>query len=150
MGLQALTSLCGGRLEGGSTGSTEIRFFPGPIKGGYLPVRIATAGSVTLVLQLLLIPALFAEKPVTVFFEGGATDTFFAPTMDHFRLVFLRILAKMGLQVEIDVVRRGFYPKGGARVRATIFLPPQPQSPQSHGTWPAQRNQHHVGRRICA
>jgi RNA 3'-phosphate cyclase len=121
LGLQVLTRLCGGRLEGGAQGSTEIKFFPGPIKGGEFPARIPTAGSITLVLQLLLIPALFADKPVTVVFEGGATDTHFAPTMDHFRFVFLEILSKMGPNVTVEIGRRGFYPKGGARVRATIF-----------------------------
>ena len=120
LGLEALTRLCGGRLEGGAPGSMEIRFFPGPVKGGDLLVKIPTAGSITLVLQLLVLPALSAEKPVTVIFEGGATDTFFAPSLDHFRFVFLEILDKMGPRVEIDVGRRGFYPKGGARVRATI------------------------------
>jgi RNA 3'-terminal phosphate cyclase (GTP) len=124
LGLQALTSLSGGRLEGGTQGSMDIRFFPGQIRGGEFSVSILTAGSITLVLQLLLIPALFGEKPVTVVFEGGATDTFFAPTIDHFRFVFLEILRKMGPRVVVEIERRGFYPKGGARVRVTI--PPGP------------------------
>ena len=121
LGLQALARLCRGKLEGGAQGSTDIKFFPGPIEGGELPVRIPTAGAITLVLQLLLIPALYADRPVTVFFEGGATDTFFAPTIDHFRFVFLEILKKMGPTVTMDIERRGFYPKGGARVRAVIL-----------------------------
>jgi RNA 3'-terminal phosphate cyclase (GTP) len=121
LGLQALTRLCRGRLEGGAPGSMDIRLFPGPIKGGELTVKIPTAGSVTLVLQLLLLPALFADNPVTVVFEGGATDTFYAPTSDHFRFVFLEILGKMGPRIEMEIARRGFYPKGGARVRTRIL-----------------------------
>ena len=99
----------------------DIRLFPGPIKGGELTVKIPTAGSVTLVLQLLLLPALFADKPVTVVFEGGATDTSYAPTSDHFGFVFLEILGKMGPRIAMDIARRGFYPKGGARVRTRIL-----------------------------
>jgi len=84
-------------------------------------VGIPTAGSITLVLQLLIIPSLFADKPVTVILEGGATDTHFAPTLDHFRFVFLELLGRMGARVETDVTQRGFYPKGGARLRTTIY-----------------------------
>jgi len=121
LGAQALAQLYNGRLEGDSLGSEEIKFWPGEIKINDISVKIETAGSITLALQTLIPPALFSLSPVKITFTGGATDTFFSPTIDHFRYVFLKILEKAGGKVEVNVIRRGFYPEGGARVKVIIF-----------------------------
>ncbi len=121
LGLKALAELCEGRLEGDKLGSLEIKFFPGEIKKKKISIKIPTAGSITLILQTLLPPALFASSPVEIFFEGGATDTFFSPTMDYFENVFLKILEKMGVKVEIEVLKRGYYPVGGSKVKVKIY-----------------------------
>jgi len=120
LGIQALAQLCNGKLEGDNLGSGEIWFYPREIKNKDLHIKIETAGSITLVLQTLIPPALFAPEPVKITFDGGATDTFFSPTIDHFRYVFLKILKMMGAEVEINILRRGYYPEGGAKVIALI------------------------------
>ena len=61
LGLQALAQLCNGRLEGASLTSEEIKFYPEEIQAKDLKVKIETAGSITLVLQTLILPALFAH-----------------------------------------------------------------------------------------
>lgn len=38
------TDVCQGKLEGGSVGSTDIRFFPGDIKSGFYKGDTGTAG----------------------------------------------------------------------------------------------------------
>jgi RNA 3'-phosphate cyclase len=119
--IQALTELCRGRLQGDFLGSQEIKFYPGEIHKESISVNIPTAGSITLVLQTLILPALFAPRAVRISFAGGATDTFFSPTIDHFRYVFLKILEKMGVKMEVKILGRGYYPEGGARVETTIF-----------------------------
>jgi len=121
LGLRALAELCNGKLEGDALGSTEIKFHPGKINRERLSVNIDTAGSITLVLQGLLLPALFTPKPVEILFKGGATDTFFSPTLDYFQYVFLKILEKMGVRVEIDIEKRGFFPRGGAEIKVKVF-----------------------------
>jgi RNA 3'-phosphate cyclase len=128
IGLRALRELCDGRLQGDSIGSLEIAFHPGRIKPRTLHVEIPTAGSVTLVMQTLLLPALTAPGRVTVNFHGGGTDTFFSPSMDYYRFVFLKILQRIGLTAEIKITKRGFYPKGGARVTFDT-------SPGRPGSW---------------
>jgi len=120
LGIQALAQLCNGRLEGDSLGSEEIKFYPGETYRDQVSVNIPTAGSVTLVLQTLIPPALFAPAPVKIIFDGGATNTFFSPTIDHFRFVFLKILEKMEIKVEIDILRRGYYPEGGTKLEVKI------------------------------
>ena len=129
LGIQALTQLCKGKLEGDFLGSEEIKFYPGEIDRGRTSVniKIETAGSITLVLQTLIPPALFASRvaggwrPIKITFDGGATDTFFSPTIDYFRYVFLKILEKIGGKVEINILRRGYYPEGGARIEVRVL-----------------------------
>ncbi len=140
LGIQALSQLCNGNLEGDYLGSGEIKFYPGDIYRDRVSVNIPTAGSITLVLQTLILPALFAPspsqvlsnkiwegKPLKIIFTGGATDTFFSPTIDYFRYVFLPTLEKMNLTenrsplVEISVLKRGYYPEGGAKVEIRVF-----------------------------
>lgn len=123
LGLRALSELCQGKLEGDELGSEKIWFYPGKVQAKDIQVKIKTAGSITLVLQTLILPCLRAPRPVKISFKGGATDTFFSPTIDYFRYVFLKILEKMTSQkiADIEVKRRGFYPEGGAEVEIKIY-----------------------------
>lgn len=120
LGIQALAELCSGSLEGDQLSSEEIKFYPGNSYKERVSVNIPTAGSITLVLQTLIPPALFAPHPVKVHFNGGATDTFFSPVMDYFRFIFLEILKKTGAEIEIALQKRGYYPEGGAKCEALI------------------------------
>lgn len=119
-GLRAVVDLCDANLQGDELNSEEITFKPGQIKSKPLTVNIKTAGSITLVLQGLIPAALQAPEPVEVHFKGGATDTFFSPTLNYFRQVFLKTLEKMGITVNLEVEQRGYYPEGGANLTATI------------------------------
>ena len=120
LGIQTLSQLCQGKLEGDYLGSEEITFYPGDIKAKDLHIKIETAGSITLVLQSLIPPALFASSPIEISFDGGATDTFFSPTIDYFRYVFLKILEKMAGKFDINLIRRGYYPEGGANIEVVV------------------------------
>jgi len=120
LGIQTLAQLCNGRLEGDSLGSEEIKFYPGETYRDRVSVNIPTAGSITLCLQSLLPVALFAPNAIKIFFEGGGTDVPFSPTLDYFRYVFLKVLEKMGSKTEVNILRRGYYPEGGAKVIVLI------------------------------
>jgi len=120
LGIQALAKLSNGKLENDYLGSEEIKFYPEEIKAGDLQMKIETAGSITLVLQTLIPPALFSPNPLKITFDGGATDTFFSPTIDYFQNVFLKILEKISAKVEINILKRGYYPEGGAQIKIII------------------------------
>lgn len=125
LGIQALAKLSNGRLEGDSLSSEEIKFWPGQDYRDRVSVNIPTAGSITLILQTLIPVCLFAPEPIKIYFNGGATDTFFSPTVDYFRYVFLTILEKLTevgpLLTEMNMVKRGYYPEGGAKVEVQVF-----------------------------
>jgi RNA 3'-phosphate cyclase len=119
--IKSLAQLCDGELEGDFLDSKEVRFSPGKIHSQNLNIKIDTAGSITLVLQALMPSSLFTVSPIKINFEGGATDTFFSPTIDYLKYVFLKILEKIGVKTEINIIKRGYYPEGGAKVEMKIF-----------------------------
>ena len=129
LGVRALAQLCNGKLEGDELNSEEIKFYPGEIYKDRISINIPTAGSIVLVLQGL-IPATLCinpespgkmQTPIKISFDGGATDTFFSPTIDYFRYVFLKSLNLTGIKTEINILKRGYYPEGGAKAEFKVF-----------------------------
>jgi len=118
-GVEALAKLTNARVEGLGLHSKELKFEPSAIGGGRYRVDIGTAGSTTLILQILMPAAAFARKPVEVEITGG-TDNPFAPPIDFLKNVTLPTLRKMGYQGEVKCIQRGHYPRGGGIVRARI------------------------------
>lgn len=118
-GVEALAKLTDAEVEGAELRSRELRFKPRAIKGGRYRVDIGTAGSTTLILQVLMPAAAFAAKPLEVEVTGG-TDNPLAPPANFLQNVTLPTLRKMGYRCDIELVRRGHYPRGGGLVRARI------------------------------
>jgi RNA 3'-terminal phosphate cyclase (GTP) len=114
-GVSAITKLCGGKLEGAEIGARQVEFFPGKIKSGSLRIDIGTAGSVGLILQALLIPAV-RSKGLHMHIRGGATFGKWAPPISWLQNVLLPALGSMGYMCRIEVRRHGYYPEGGAEV----------------------------------
>jgi RNA 3'-phosphate cyclase len=54
----------------------------------------------------------------------GGTDVPAAPPLDYFRHVLLPLLSRMGVTAKIDVLRRGYYPRGGGEV--VVDVEPSP------------------------
>jgi RNA 3'-phosphate cyclase len=120
-GIESAARLCNGRVKGLSVGSKEVEFTPGKIQGGSLSVNVGTAGSIGLVLQTLMIPAIHAEKDVTLHVTGG-TDVSWSPTVGFVQNVKVPILSKMGCSIRVELRRRGYYPRGGGEV--SVFVKP--------------------------
>ena len=117
--IEAVASLTGAEVSGLILRSTEVTFVPGAIRGGAYRLDIGTAGSISLLLQCLIPVAL--HSPETVLFDiTGGTDVNWSPPIDYLRHVTLPALALAGCGVEIKVLRRGYYPRGGGQIRAVI------------------------------
>lgn len=116
--VEAAGAICGARVRGAGLGSTELIFEPGSIEPGTFHVDIGTAGSTTLVLQTILLPALTYPSEFEFRLIGG-TDVTWSPPVDYLSNVTLRALRRFGVG-EIRVKRRGYYPKGGGRVEARL------------------------------
>lgn len=117
--IETVSSICDAEVEGCSLHSTYLSFKPAKIKGGTYNIDIGTAGSITLLLQCLMPVAMHAPSPVKLTITGG-TDVAWSPPIDYLRYVTLRALSLMGYECELRLVRRGYYPRGGGYIEATI------------------------------
>ncbi len=124
--VRAVGALCGAELEGAGLRAREFTFRPGPIRAGAFRFDVGTAGAVTLVLQACLPVACAAPAPVSLTITGG-TDVRAAPPLDYLRLVFLPLLVRLGLEVTLEIGRRGYYPRGGGEV--TLHVEPRRPRP---------------------
>ncbi len=120
-GVDAVAQMCNAEVKGASIGSEEIDFFPESIETKHLSVKISTAGSIGLVLQALLIPAMHIKDRIEIDICGGATFGKWSPPLLYTKHVLFPLLLKMGYKAEMDIVRHGHYPKGGAEVKVVIY-----------------------------
>ncbi len=118
----AAAELCGGRPSGASLRSQKLHFQPGPVAAGEYSFDVGTAGSTTLVLQTVLPPLLMCDASSRVKIRGG-THNPMAPPVEFLQRVFAPQLAAMGAKLEIELIRPGFYPKGGGQIEAVITPP---------------------------
>ena len=119
MAVQSAAQVSGAAITGAEVGSTQLTFVPKKIKAGDYQFAIGTAGSCTLVLQTLLLALSHADGPSTIRISGG-THNPMAPPVQFLQRAYCRMLASMGVKVDISLVRSGFYPAGGGVVVATV------------------------------
>ncbi len=117
--VKAVAALCDAQLEGLELRSCELVFHPGTLRGGEFNFDVRTAGCLTLVLQALLPVALVGDAPVRIHLTGG-TDIRGAPPLDYLRFVLLPLLARMGAEVDVTLIRRGYYPRGGGQITVVV------------------------------
>lgn len=117
--IEALTKITGAETDGVHPGSDSITFIPGAITPGHHEFDIGTAGSVTLLLQALLLPLSFCQSSSTLILTGG-THVKWSPPFHYLNEVLFPALASMGIRVEAAIQRWGWYPKGGGRLRLEI------------------------------
>lgn len=117
--ISCIKSLCNGTVEGLSIGSSKLTFSPGEIQPGEYKFDIGTAGSITLVYQACILSSLKTTKPITIKLTGG-TDVKWAPSWDYFTHVFLPLIEMMGVETDAQLIKRGYYPKGGGEAVLTL------------------------------
>ncbi|MEO7735030.1 MAG: RNA 3'-terminal phosphate cyclase [Kofleriaceae bacterium] len=114
--VEAAAQLCHGEVRGATLSSQALELIPRAITGGELTIDIGTAGSTTLVVQTILVPALAAGLPLRAVITGG-THNPLAPPFDFLDRVYAPHLRAMGADVTLTLDRHGFASGGGGRDR---------------------------------
>lgn len=116
----ACARLSSAQVEGGKVGSNRVTFEPSkrPEAGAYR-FEIKTAGATGLLLHATAYPLWLAGGDSEVVLTGG-THVTHAPSFDDVMLGWAPLLASCGFEAKAELVRTGFYPKGGGEVRIAI------------------------------
>ena len=128
--VQAVAQVCRARVQGARLRSRWLEFIPGTPQAGEYRFDIGTAGSTTLVLQSVLPPLLLAAGASRVEISGG-THNPMAPPFEFLKETFAPALARTLGRLDLELLRPGFYPAGGGRIRALI----RPSSPGPGIDW---------------
>ncbi len=118
-GVELVGQIVNAEIEGLEVGSMEVTFRPRERRTGRFKYDVGTAGSISLVLQAVLIPAIVADSPIEFEITGG-TDVQWSPPVDYINNVFTHAMSLMGTKIELTQIRRGHYPKGGGLVRCRV------------------------------
>lgn len=106
-------------VDGAAVDSMELRFSPTQLQPGDYEFPIPTAGSAPLVLHTVYLPLLLQAEPSKATISGG-THVAFSPCYDYLVDCWLPALARLGAKMELQLLRCGFYPRGGGLMTAAI------------------------------
>jgi RNA 3'-terminal phosphate cyclase (ATP) len=133
--VRAAAAVCDAELEGDALGSQTVALVPsGAIRPGEYVFDVTeaadggSAGSVGLILQTVLLPLALTDGESHLELRGG-THVAWAPSASYVEHVFLPTLARMGVEVEIELEQWGFYPAGGGAIHVRIAGRSEPLRP---------------------
>ena len=119
-GIKILAKICNAKVDGLHVGSTTLRFFPSKISNFTLNENIGTAGSIPLILQVLVPAVSIVKKNLKLSIVGG-TDVSWSPTSNYTKFVLREAYSRIGINFSIDIKKRGYYPRGGGLVYVQVL-----------------------------
>lgn len=118
--IKLLSKICNAEVQGLNTGSTSIKFFPKNLENNTLSEDIGTAGSISLILQVLIPAVSISKKSLELSIIGG-TDVPWSPTCNFTKYVLSEAYSRMGIDFSMEITKRGYYPKGGGLVKVKVY-----------------------------
>ncbi len=115
MGVKITGEFCNAKIKGLKENSLEVEFVPKKLNLTNKTIDIGTAGNIGLLLQTLTPLLVFNNKSIILEVIGG-TETKWAPTIQYIKYVTYPLLNQMGANLSLNVIRHGYYPKGGGLV----------------------------------
>lgn len=110
-------------VKGAELDSLNLKFYPDKVLPGEYDFDVAekkgSAGSTSLVLQTVFLPLCLTHNSSTVTVKGG-THVHFSPVFHYLNEIFVPMTKKIGLDIELELKKWGWYPKGGGEVAAKI------------------------------
>ena len=118
--IKILQKVANAKVIGAKIGSTEIKFIPGNIENLELVEDVGTAGSIPLILQVLIPVVAISKKQLNLKIKGG-TDVLWSPTIDYTQYVLQEAYSRMGINFSFELIKRGYYPKGGGEIKLQVY-----------------------------
>lgn len=117
--INAVARMAGSTVDGCLPGSGDLLFYPGTEENNDIDVNVSSAGSISLVLQAMLLAARNHKNRLSIDINGG-TNVMWAPPIDSYLLLLFPMMKKMNINADAKIIERGFYPQGGGRVISTL------------------------------
>lgn len=118
--INILKKISNAQVIGAEIGSTELKFIPGNVENGELIEDVGTAGSIALILQVLIPVIAISQKKLTLTIKGG-TDVLWSPSIDYTKHVLREAYSRMGIKFDLELTKRGYYPKGGGEIKLQVY-----------------------------
>ena len=120
VGIRIIADLFHAKSENLKVGADWIRFSPSDkFEGGSVKFDIGTAGSIPLILMTVVPAVSLSNNSLQIEITGG-TDVKASPTIDYIKHIVAKSYLSIGPEFSVDVLKRGYYPKGGGVVQCTI------------------------------
>ena len=119
--IKTVADLFHATVENLVVGSDWIRFIPKSDKfeESKIKINVGTAGSIPLILQTVIPAVSLSGKSLCIEITGG-TDVKMSPTIDYLRYIVMQAYLSIGIKFSIEILKRGYYPKGGGIGRSEI------------------------------
>ena len=114
--VNAVATMTGSKVTGNYIGSSELLIEPGHDQVTDISMDIGSAGSISLVIQATMLAARNYTSPFTLDLVGG-TNVMWAPPVDSYPMVLFPLMKRRGINAELEILERGFYPIGGGHVK---------------------------------
>lgn len=118
--VKLLAKICNAKVEGLQIGSSTVAFHPNQMQDASLQENVGTAGSISLIMQVLIPAVALAKKKLELSIIGG-TDVSWSPTSNYTNCVLREAYSRIGIDFSMDIQKRGYYPKGGGIVNVTAY-----------------------------
>jgi len=118
--IKILQKIANADVIGAEIGSTELKFIPGNVESLELIEDVKTAGSISLILQVLIPVVSISQKKLSLIIKGG-TDVLWSPSMYYTQYVLKEAYSRMGIEFAIEIINRGYYPKGGGQIKLEVY-----------------------------
>ena len=118
--VKLLAKICNAKVDGLQIGSSTIKFYPNQIQNISLHENVGTAGSISLILQVLIPAIALAKKKLELSITGG-TDVLWSPTSGYTKYVLKEAFSRIGIDFSMEIQKIGYYPKGAGIIDITIY-----------------------------
>ena len=115
-----LQKIANAKVIGAEIGSTELKFIPNNIESLELVEDVRTAGSISLILQVLIPVVAISQKKLNLIIKGG-TDVLWSPTIDYTQYVLREAYSRMGIKFSLKLTKRGYYSRGGGEICLQVY-----------------------------